>query len=229
LYREKRHRPDQELVPNHHAPVLRPAQCPSLEGTGEKWDFGKWQPHLVVINLFQNDSWTRKGTSKNEAVPAYVGFVKTISGHYPKARIVCTLGSMSAGKGPWGGWVKDAVKQLNDEGDEDVYCYIFTVGTGSRHPNQNDHEKMAEELTTFVKTLDLKPDPAPVASESPLEQPKPMSAKERLMRSYLIDARKRFETGRMSKATFKRGLEKLAEAVPGSRTADMAIKMAAEL
>jgi len=127
----------------------------SLEGAGKQWDFSKWTPDLVVINLFQNDSWTIKKPDKAKIINAYVDFVKKIRGHYPKAKIVCALGSMSAGKNQWAGWVKESAKQLNDAGDKEVYSYIFRIGTGNRHPNKKDHAKMAEELTAFIKTLGL--------------------------------------------------------------------------
>ena len=125
----------------------------SLEGSGKAWDFSKWQPDLVVINIFQNDSWTRKKTTTEEGVSAYLDFVKKIRGHYPKAKIVCVLGSMDASKGKWAGFVKKAVGQMNESGDKEVYSYIFKIQTGYRHPNKQNHARMAEELTAFLKPL----------------------------------------------------------------------------
>jgi len=127
----------------------------SLEGSGKTWDFSKWTPDLVVINIFQNDSWTRKDTTEEEGVSAYLDFVKKIRGHYPKAKIVCVLGSMDASKGKWAGFVRTAVQQLNDEGDKEVYSYIFKIQTGYRHPNNKDHAAMAEELTKFLATIGI--------------------------------------------------------------------------
>ena len=129
----------------------------SLQGAGKKWDFSKWTPNLVVINLFQNDSWTIKKPNKTQIIGKYVDFVKKLRGHYPKAKIVCTLGSMSANKNKWANWVREAAKQLNSGGDKEVYCYIFKIGTGHRHPNKKNHAVMAKELTAFLKTLNLKP------------------------------------------------------------------------
>ncbi len=132
----------------------------SLEGAGEAWDFSQWQVDLVVINIFQNDSWTRKNTTSEEGVSAYIGFVKKLRGHYPESRIVCVLGSMDASKGKWAGFVKQAVQNLKEGGDKEVHSYIFRKQTGYRHPNRGDHERMAEELTAFIKTLgEIKPDP----------------------------------------------------------------------
>jgi len=127
----------------------------SLEGVGEAWDFSRWTADLVVINIFQNDSWTRKNTTSEEGVSAYIDFVKKIRGHYPEARIVCALGSMDASKGKWAGFVKKAVQQLNDAGDKKVYSYMFKVQTGHTHPNSKVHAKMAQELTQFLTTIDM--------------------------------------------------------------------------
>ncbi len=127
----------------------------SLEGSGKAWDFSKWTPDLVVINIFQNDSWTRKKTTTQEGVSAYADFVQKIRGHYPKAKIVCVLGSMDASKGKWAGFVKKAVGQLNDGGDKNVHWYLFKIQTGYRHPNAKNHATMAQELTQFLTTLDM--------------------------------------------------------------------------
>ena len=201
----------------------------SLEGSGDAWDFSKWTADLVVINLFQNDSWTIKGAKKDEIIGKYKDFVKKIRGHYPKAKIVCTLGSMSANKNQWAQWVKEAAKQLNDEGDKEVYSYIFKIGTGNRHPNKGDHAKMAVELTEFLKTLDLKPDPTPAEPERSATPAKPISEKERRMRQHLSTAVERYNAGQLTKEAFKAGVEKLAAEVPGTETADLALKMAARL
>lgn len=140
----------------------------SLEGSGKRWDFSKWQPHLVVINIFQNDSWTIKRPDKGKAIAAYGGFVKRIRAHYPKAKIVCTLGSMSANQGQWAAWVKEAVKLMNDAGDKEIYSYIFKIRTGFRHPNKQDHAKMAAELTAFVEDFEYERDPP-----KPVVKPRP--------------------------------------------------------
>ena len=129
----------------------------SLEGSGEQWDFSKWTPHLVVINLFQNDSWIIKRPDKDMVIGKYVDFIKTIRGHYPKAKIVCTIGSMNANQGKWAKWIVEAAGQMKSAGDKSVYSYVFKKRTGNRHPNKKDHAEMAKELTAFVKTLKLKP------------------------------------------------------------------------
>ena len=194
----------------------------SLEGSGEAWDFSKWTPHLVIVNVFQNDSWTRKGTTKKEATEAYVTFLKKIRGHYPKAKIVGVLGSMDASKSQGGKWrqaVEGAVKQMNDAGDKEVFSYMFKKQTGHRHPNRGDHIAMSKELTAFIKTIgEIKPDPPkPVKAAYPAP-----TAKEKQMREYMVSAQKNYAAGKMTKEKFNAGLKKIAAAVPGTKTADEA-------
>ena len=243
----------------------------SLEGSGKAWDFGKWTADLVVVNIFQNDSWTRKNTTSEEGVSAYVDFVRKLRGHYPEATIVCTLGSMDASKGKWAGFVKKAVQQLNDAGDEKVYSYIFKVQTGHTHPNSKVHAKMAEELTQFLATLDITETGAAEsgtgyqqAYEAAVEKAEakdyyaslrlhtaalrrygsgaapsrlkiaelrkdPLAAKAVQMRGFMIKAQNDYRHGKLTKAQFKAGLEKIAIAVPGTRTAAMAQEVAGKL
>lgn len=122
------------------------------EGKGEKWDFSQWQPDYVVVNLFQNDSWIIKKPDQEQMIQAYVDFIKKLRGHYPKAKIFCTLGSMSANKTPWAGYVKQAVARMNEGGDKQVYAYIFATSTNSMHPKRKHHKRMAAELTAFIKS-----------------------------------------------------------------------------
>jgi len=122
------------------------------EGKGQKWDFSKWQPDYVVVNLFQNDSWIIKNPNQEEMIQAYVNFIKKLRGHYPEAKIFCTLGSMSANKTPWAGYVKQAVARMNEEGDKQVYAYIFATSTNFMHPKTEHHKRMAAELTALIKS-----------------------------------------------------------------------------
>jgi len=96
-----------------------------------KWDFSKYTPDVVVINLFQNDSWLVNmpnqesfkhffGTKKpDEAtiIAAYKSFISIIRSKYPNASIICCLGSMDATRegSAWPGYIQTAVAQLNDK------------------------------------------------------------------------------------------------------------------
>ena len=107
------------------------------------WDFSQWTPHVVVINLGQNDCWgnyTQMGAEAN-----YVNFTLTLRSLYPDAYIILALGSMSAtaSYSPWPGYLQNAVNQLNTTyGDSKVYSLIFPYG-GNDHPRIARHAEMA--------------------------------------------------------------------------------------
>ena len=103
-----------------------------------KWDFTKYTPDIVVINLFQNDSWIvnmpnneqfkyrfgTKAPDKDFIIKSYKDFVASIRNKYPEAYIICTLGNMDATKegSPWPGYVQKAVDQLKDS---KIYTHFF--------------------------------------------------------------------------------------------------------
>jgi hypothetical protein len=127
------------------------------------WDFSKWTPDIVVINLFQNDSWLIEKLNplpdSKKIIRAYIDFIQKVREKYPEAHIFCTLGSMDATEEgqPWPGYIKEAVKILKEDFDDKrVYSYIFAYDGTGKHPRVNQHFKMAEELTIFIKsTLNL--------------------------------------------------------------------------
>jgi hypothetical protein len=158
-------------------PITMPQYHLQLLGTdgggGRRWDFKKWQPHIVVINLFQNDSWIVKKAPPGDAerVEAYVRFVRTIRGHYPDAHIFCTLGTMSASRTKWAGYVKTAAGKMNAAGDSKVYSYIFKGGTGDMHPRANHHRQMAAELTEFIRSKSIRGDDPKAVEAKPAGKP----------------------------------------------------------
>jgi hypothetical protein len=126
-----------------------------------RWDFNRWTPELVVINLFQNDSWLIDGQKKLNPIPtdaqriqAYVDFVKTIRGKYPDAYIICALGSMDATRpgSKWPGYISAAVAQLKQENSAEKIDTLFFDFTGyKKHPRVAQHRANATKLTAFVR------------------------------------------------------------------------------
>ena len=126
---------------------------------GKKWDFKKWQPDVVVINLFQNDSWLvnrlKPVPDDNQRVLAYYNFIKTVREKYPKAYIICTLGSMDATKpgSKWPGYISKAVDEFKKKNNDKRIDVLFFEYTGfSAHPRVKQHKENAEKLTKFIKT-----------------------------------------------------------------------------
>jgi hypothetical protein len=122
------------------------------ESDSTTWDFSKWTPQVVVVNLGQNDYWGNY--SQSGAQDNYIQFAQTLRGEYPDANIILALGSMNAtqSNSPWPGYLKYAVSELNSTySDPKVYSLIFPY-SGNPHPTVARHADMAEQLTAFIKS-----------------------------------------------------------------------------
>lgn len=134
--------------------------------TNEKsiWNFSAHQKDVVVVNLFQNDSWivnmpkneqyqkrfAKQAPTKQFIIKSYADFIGKLRSHYPKAKIICMLGSMDATKegSVWPGYVKEAVKSLNDAS---IYTFFMPYKKSSGHPEVEDQKLMSKALCTFIK------------------------------------------------------------------------------
>jgi hypothetical protein len=128
-----------------------------------KWDFKKYTPELVVINLFQNDAWLTQmkdheqfkrifGNTPPTAefiIHHYRDFIKNIRAKYPNAKIVCALGAMDATKAgsPWPGYIEKAVAGLNDRG---IYTHFFPYKNTPGHPSEKEQQVMADDLISYI-------------------------------------------------------------------------------
>ena len=146
-------------------PVIMPEMYDRLNPGDpySKWDFSKYTPDVVVINLFQNDSWlinnpaheqfkARFGTTRPDEltiIKAYRDLVLKIRAKYPKASIICALGSMDATqKGSrWPGYIETAVKGL---GDSKIYTHFFPYKNTGGHPKVAEQKAMADDLIGFI-------------------------------------------------------------------------------
>mgnify|MGYP002858018978 CR=1 FL=1 len=126
----------------------------------ERWDFARFQPDVVCINLGTNDLSTNNYDVKLLKA-AYKTFLQQVRSHNPKAKIVYLSGSMLSGKE-----LDIARKTLNEvadearrQGDKEVYRFDFTPQDGnlkygaSWHPSLWQHQKMAAELTAYLREL----------------------------------------------------------------------------
>lgn len=97
----------------------------------------------------------------NLLTEGYRSFVKKLRAVYPHAKLVLLTGSMMNGK-PLDD-VKKAmdtvVGEMNSQGDKEIYRFDMSPQTGSLgigasyHPSMRQHQKMASELTAFLKKL----------------------------------------------------------------------------
>lgn len=126
----------------------------------ETWDHSLYTPDVVCINLGTNDTST-DNYDPQLLTQAYRNFLKTIRGHYPQAKIVFLTGCMLGGKSLE--VVKTAlntvVAEAKQKGDANLYRFDMSLQTGalgmgaSYHPSRRQQQKMANELTAFLKTI----------------------------------------------------------------------------
>ncbi len=118
----------------------------------QKWDFTRWTPQVVVVNIGQNDSWT--GADPTAFTDAYVEFIKSLRVHYPSAYIICALGSMDAVKpgSPWPGHVSKAVDRIKtEEHDLRVETFFFDYLGAKGHPSSKQARAMSDKLAEFLE------------------------------------------------------------------------------
>ena len=117
-----------------------------------KYDFSKWQPDLVIINLGTNDNnYTKSNAEKREQfTECYLQFIKTIKSNYKNAKVLCVLGLGGANLYTP---IKNAVEQYNAETKKDDVNYLklspIQEGDGEgvqHHPLEITHARAAGEI-----------------------------------------------------------------------------------
>jgi lysophospholipase L1-like esterase len=128
-----------------------------------KWDFSKYTPEVIVINLFQNDASLTRSPTRPEylakfpsgppteayIIQSYKKLVQGIRAKNPNAQIICVLGNMDASKEglPWPGYIQSAVDELKDK---KVFVHIFPYKNTPGHPSIKEQQTMADDLTKFI-------------------------------------------------------------------------------
>ncbi len=143
-------------------PFVMPQFYDQLDAVGDnhsQWDFSQWTPHVVVINLFQNDSWLIDDHHRlvpepndEQRVQAYVNFVTSIRAQYPQATIICALGSMDAtATDKWPNYIRAAVADLRAKGDERIETLFFPFTGYGAHPRIPHHINNAKRLVESIR------------------------------------------------------------------------------
>ncbi len=118
-------------------------------------DAGGRPPDVVVVNLGQNDHGFP--ASRGEPFAAdfgtrYLAFVRGLRQRYPQAKLVLTIGGMSA-------WqeqpaieraLQDSARTLRAEGDDKVWTYRYDAFAWA-HPRIDVHAQMADELEKYLR------------------------------------------------------------------------------
>lgn len=128
----------------------------------EKWDFDRFRPDAIVINLGTNDAFRIRVSGNDPAEEAhfvqryraFLPLLRRLNG--PRPVIACTLGSMDY-------FLFDAIEKAvaayqKETGDQRVFCMKFGAidpwgeGFGGLgHPNAKTHARMGRELASALK------------------------------------------------------------------------------
>lgn len=131
----------------------------NTEVSSIEWDFSRFIPELIVINLGTNDSSYCKNikTRQEDFIDGYVRFLKHVRGKNPDAVILCTLGIMGDILYPS---VEEAANRyIADTKDSKVFTMKFdeqleSDGYGALwHPSQITQTKAAAKLTNEIECI----------------------------------------------------------------------------
>lgn len=123
-----------------------------------KWDFDRYRPELIVINLGTNDDSYCKDIAErqDEYSEQYVNFLKVVRGRNPFSEIICCVGIM--GQRIFTALERAVDKYKTQSGDERVSAFLFDEQDRERdglvadyHPTAVTHDQAAARLTAFIR------------------------------------------------------------------------------
>jgi len=123
------------------------------ERAASTWDFTRFVPHAVLINLGTNDF--AKGDPGPAFQRAYLQFVRDLREHYPAARFFLALGPMLSGEAYLGAgrYLRAVIAERANAGDQNLTLLEFGSQDADRdglgcdyHPSLQTHQKMADKL-----------------------------------------------------------------------------------
>jgi len=154
--------PDSNMPVQYEYTAYAPFSSLRKQGgfNAEKWDFARYQPDVVCINLGTNDLSTNN-YDEQLLKQGYQRLLKMVRSHNPQAKIVFLCGSMLGGKELEIArrLLNEVTAEANKAGDSEVYRFDFTpqngdIGYGNDyHPSIWQHQKMAAELTAYLRAL----------------------------------------------------------------------------
>jgi len=128
------------------------------ERATSRWDFSRFVPHAVVINLGSNDF--AKGDPGAAFGTAYLEFVSMLRGHYPSARFFLALGPMLSPQDypKAAAYLNAVISARAKAGDKNLSLLEFGAQDGDAdgfgcdfHPSLKTHRKMADKLRAALK------------------------------------------------------------------------------
>jgi lysophospholipase L1-like esterase len=142
---------------NEPMPALYDRALP--QDSSSVWDFSRFTPHVVVINLGTNDFSTDGDPDEATFSNAYRDFVRQLRNRYPSAWILCLAPTLLGGDDLTRAqtYINGVVNGLRSAGDAKIEAHslVFTTtGAGcDYHPSLETHASMAGALTTKLRSL----------------------------------------------------------------------------
>jgi lysophospholipase L1-like esterase len=134
------------------------------DGAAPPWDFKRYTPDVVVINLGTND-FSPPGPDHDAYKAAYKTFLQQIRGHYPDALLLAVAGTMLSDGFPAGvnAWTTNQadlasiVGELTAAGDTKVHFLALTPQSApfgeDYHPTLATHQQMATAVANEINRL----------------------------------------------------------------------------
>jgi len=145
--------------PGEPMPVLYERTLPARAAS--RWDFTRWVPHAVLVNLGTND--LSPGGPPPEAlfVDAYAGLLRRVRAAYPAAPILCLLGPLLEGDAlqTARGFLARALERARRAGEPPLLLHELPPqapadGLGaSGHPSARTQRLMATRLAPLLRGL----------------------------------------------------------------------------
>ena len=126
---------------------------------GNHWDFARWTPDAVIVNLSTND-WGGGAPDRKGWTGGYEAFLTRVRTLYPKAAIYCaTSPMMGGGQGDEAkSYLTQIVSEENAAGDKNVRLLVFETqdaknGFGADwHPSVKTDQIMADKMAGTLAT-----------------------------------------------------------------------------
>lgn len=156
-------RPPRRAMEDYYAYTDRFGQEASGLTSGfEEWDFNKFLPDAIIVNLGTNDAFRCKASGNDpeeerhfeRRYKEFIYLLRRLNG--PGPVIGCTLGSMDYYL--YDNILRAADAYRSETGDTRIFCFkfggmfIWEEGSGALgHPSVKTHERMGKELADVLK------------------------------------------------------------------------------